>query len=180
MPGYVRAALHAFQHEKPKRPQDSPYPWTQPVYGKNNQMLSEKALAGELDEYNQKIIQKILVKSLYYARAIYPAMLMALNSLVAVQTKPKIETAKQITQFLNYSATHPDAITELQKNHNDSTHILWCILHIKTGGTKQSQRILFLGPNSKTPIQEMPPENGPVHVECSIIRNSMALSTVAV
>ena len=34
---------------------------------------------------------------------------MALNSLVAVQTKLTIETAKN-TQFLNYSATHPDAI----------------------------------------------------------------------
>ena len=43
IPGYVRAALHAFQHKKPKLPQESPYPWTQTVYGNNNQMLSEKA-----------------------------------------------------------------------------------------------------------------------------------------
>ena len=40
---------------------------------------------------------------------------MALNSLVVVQVKLKIETAKQITQFLNYSATHLDAITEYIK-----------------------------------------------------------------
>ena len=52
MPWNVRASLHAFQQDKPKRPQDSPYPWTQPVYGKNNQMLSEKATVEELDEYN--------------------------------------------------------------------------------------------------------------------------------
>ena len=45
IPGYVRTSLHAFQHEKPKRPQDSPYPWTKPIYGKNNQTLSEKAPA---------------------------------------------------------------------------------------------------------------------------------------
>ena len=38
-------------------------------------------------------------------------MLMALRSLEAIQTKPKIETAKQITKLLNYSATHPDAVT---------------------------------------------------------------------
>ena len=43
-------------------------------------------------------------------------MLMALKSLAAVQTNPKIETSKQITQFLNYSATHPDAITEYRKS----------------------------------------------------------------
>ena len=34
MTEYVRAALNSFQHKKPKRPQDSPYPWTQPIYVK--------------------------------------------------------------------------------------------------------------------------------------------------
>ena len=90
MPGYVRAALHAFPHEKPKQLQDSPYPWTQTVYGKNNHSVSEKAPAEELDGYNQKILHKIGVKLLYYDRAIYPTMLIALNSQVAVQTKPTI------------------------------------------------------------------------------------------
>ena len=33
MPGYVAKALNQFQHEKPKRRQDSPYPWTPPKYG---------------------------------------------------------------------------------------------------------------------------------------------------
>ena len=110
MPGYVGAALHDFQHEKLKLPQDSPYPWTQPIYKKNNPMLSEKEPAEELDENNHKRLQKTVGKFLYYARAIYPTSLMALNSLAAVQKKLTIETAKQITQFLNYSATHPEAI----------------------------------------------------------------------
>ena len=63
MPGYVHAALHDFQHEKPKQQQDSPYPWTQPIYGKNNQMLLEKAPAEKLDEHNQKRLQKYLGNS---------------------------------------------------------------------------------------------------------------------
>ena len=49
MPGYVRAALHDLQHDKPKKPQESPHPWTQPVYRNNNHMLSEKSPAEELD-----------------------------------------------------------------------------------------------------------------------------------
>ena len=69
-----------------------------------------------MDERNQKRLKKIVGKLLYYARSIDPIMLMALNSLAAVQTKPKIDTAKQITPFLNYSATHPDAITEYRKS----------------------------------------------------------------
>ena len=54
---------------------------------------------------------------------------MALNSLAAVQIKPTIETTKQITQFLNYSATHPDPITEYRKSgiilhiYSDAYHI---------------------------------------------------------
>ena len=36
--GYVTAALHSLQHKQ--IPQDPPYPWTQPIYEKNNHMLS--------------------------------------------------------------------------------------------------------------------------------------------
>ena len=46
-----------------------------------------------------------------YAIAVDPTIRVALNSLVAVQTKPTIETAKQVTQFLNYSVTHADSVT---------------------------------------------------------------------
>ena len=39
--------------------------------------------------------------------------------------------------------------------------------------------MFFLGPNSKTSIQDIPPENGPVHVECIIMRNVMESATEA-
>ena len=54
---------------------------------------------------------------------------MALNSLAAVHTKPTIETAKQVTRFLNYSATRPDKITEYRRSgmilqiYSDESHI---------------------------------------------------------
>ena len=56
-------------------------------------MLSEKAPAENLDENNQKRLQKFVGDFLYYARAIDPTMLMSLNSLAEVHTKPKIKTA---------------------------------------------------------------------------------------
>ena len=43
-------------------------------------------------------------------------MLMALNSLAVVETNPTIETKKQMIQFLNYTVTHPYAITEYRKS----------------------------------------------------------------
>ena len=79
-------------------------------------MLSEKAPAEKLNENNQKILQKIVGGFLYYAREVGPTMLMALNSLAAVQTKPTIKNVKQITQFLNYSATYPEAVTEYRRS----------------------------------------------------------------
>ena len=62
-------------------------------------MLSEKAPAEELVENNQKILQKVVGKSLYYARFIDPTMLMALNSLAALEAKPTIETVKKSLSF---------------------------------------------------------------------------------
>ena len=78
-------------------------------------MLSEKAPAEELDEFNQKRLQKLVEKHLYYARAMETTMLIALNSLVAVQTKPTIETIKR-TQFIKYSPTHPYTVTEYRES----------------------------------------------------------------
>ena len=88
-------------------------------------------------------------------------MLMALNSLAAVHTKPTIKTTKQI---LNYSATHPDTVTEYR--------ISGTILHIYSDESHKSKpeaqiragRYFFLGPKYNTMIQSMPPPNGPVNV----------------
>ena len=52
--------------------------------------------------------------------------------------------------------------------YSDASHLSESEEQSRSGG------YFFLGPKSKTPIQEMPPDNGPVHVECSIVRNFMA------
>ena len=56
-------------------------------------------------------LQNISGKFIYYARIEDPTIMMSLHSLSVVHTKASIETAKQVTQFLNYSATHPDTVT---------------------------------------------------------------------
>jgi hypothetical protein len=37
MPGYIKDALHKFQHTLPKRPQYEPHNWTVPAYGQHIQ-----------------------------------------------------------------------------------------------------------------------------------------------
>ena len=159
MPGYLRSELHSFQHKKTNRSKDSPYPWTQSIYGKNNQMLNEKKTAEELDKKNQEWLQKIVGKFLYYARVVDPTNLVALNSLAAVQKKSTIETAKQITQFLYYSTSHPDVLTEYRRSgmilhiYSDESYISEPEAHIRAEG------YFSLSPKSinNTQITAMPP-----------------------
>ena len=54
----------------------------------------------------------IVGKFLYYDRSVDPTMFMALNSMVAVKTKPTTETTKKTNQLLNYITNHPDAVIE--------------------------------------------------------------------
>ena len=74
-------------------------------------MLSEKAPAEKLDDNNQKRLKNYFGNFLYYPIEVDPTIIMALNSLVVVQTNPTIKNAKQVPRFLNYSATYPDKVT---------------------------------------------------------------------
>ena len=127
-----------------------------------------------MDENNQKQLQKIVGKFLYYAGAIDPQISMALNSLMAVYTKPTIKTANQITQFSN-----SDAVTEYIRGRI-IIHIYLDASYISEPEARsQSDGYFFIGPKYNTPIQAMPLENGTVYVQCRIIRNVMSSSTEA-
>ena len=78
---------------------------------KRNHMLSEKESAQYFDENNPKTLRKIVIKFLYYSGSMDLRMLMVINSLVEVQTKPTIKIVKQVTQFLNFNAKNLDAVT---------------------------------------------------------------------
>jgi hypothetical protein len=48
-------------------------------------------------------------------------MLVALSSLASQQTKGTARTAEDVVKFLNYCATHPDAVIRYKKIRHDST-----------------------------------------------------------
>ena len=54
-------------------------------------------------------IQQIVVMLLYYSRALYPTMLVALGSISENQTTINETTSQAIKQLLDYCATHTDA-----------------------------------------------------------------------
>jgi hypothetical protein len=174
MPGYVKAALHKFQHPEPSRPQDSPYPWNAPRYGENSQDVFIPEFSPLLVQTDQTRLQQLVGTFLYYARALDNTMLMSLNALASQQNKATEITAKQIVHFLNYCATHPEACILFSASD--------MILHIYSDASYMSEPgarsryggYFFFGPKYIKPPTNMPTVNGPIHVECGIMRNVLA------
>jgi hypothetical protein len=103
MPGYVAKALHRFQHPRPSKPQDSPYPWNKPDYGSKVQLSPLPDTTTPLDAASKTRLQEIVGTLLYYARAVDSIMLVALGSLAAAQSKGTQATVQACTQLLNYA-----------------------------------------------------------------------------
>jgi hypothetical protein len=58
----------------------------------------------------KKFIQEVIVVFLYYGRAVDSTMLTALSAIASAQAKPTEETMVQCKLFLDYAATHQDAV----------------------------------------------------------------------
>eukprot|EP00957_Ditylum_brightwellii_P016474 1238287-Ditylum_brightwellii.AAC.1 len=65
--------------------------------------------APELNKQGKTRIQQFLSTLLFYARAVDPTMLMAINTIAAEQEHPTQKMAAAIVKLLNYCATHPEA-----------------------------------------------------------------------
>jgi hypothetical protein len=44
MPGYIKAALHKYQHTAPVRPEHAPHTWNPPIYGAKTQYVEDEML----------------------------------------------------------------------------------------------------------------------------------------
>ena len=58
----------------------------------------------------KKNLQRIIGSFLYYARAVDCTILTAINTMALEQSNPTERTLKRVHQFLNYMATHPNAV----------------------------------------------------------------------
>jgi hypothetical protein len=58
----------------------------------------------------KKYIQEVIGTFLYYSRAVDSIMLTALSAIASAQAEPTEETMTRCKQFLDYAATHQDAI----------------------------------------------------------------------
>ena len=175
MPNYVQHALHRLQHSLPTRLQHSPHRHNKPVYGQKIQFSDSQDGTKEvfLSASAKTFIQIIIGIFLYYGIAFYLTMLVALGSLATQQSKPIESLWNDITWFLNYSASHPDA--KICFSARDM------ILHISSNGSYLSESksrsrvggIFYL--SSKLPQHNQAPDcnhpfNAPFHVVANILK----------
>ena len=83
MPHYIDRLLQKFLHTPSKRRQHAPHKWTEPVYGQKVQYALPDSTLPILDKKGTKRIQAINGTFLYYARAVDPCMLPAINEISA-------------------------------------------------------------------------------------------------
>ena len=70
MPGYVAKALKQFQHVKPTRRQDAPYPCARIQYGAKKQYATQASTAPALDKKGKRYIQQVCGKFLWAEQSI--------------------------------------------------------------------------------------------------------------
>jgi Reverse transcriptase (RNA-dependent DNA polymerase) len=140
MPGYVEKALKEFQKEAPMRPEHQPYRSKEITYGIQTQLTDPIDLSEPLDSAGVLRLQRITGTFLYYARAVDPTMLVTLSALASYQSKATEQTAEDAVKFLNYCATHPDAILRYSKSdmiltvHSDASYLSESKARSRAGG----------------------------------------------
>jgi hypothetical protein len=131
MPGYIKAALHKYQHPAPARPEHAPHTWNPPIYGARTQFVSETTPSPALSDKDVNKLQQLTGTLLYYARAVDPTLIMPINVLASEQSNATEVTAYKVIKLLNYCNTHPE--TKIRYHASDM------ILHIHSDASYLSE-----------------------------------------
>jgi hypothetical protein len=102
MPGYIKTALHTYQHASPARPEHAPHTWNPPIYGANTQYVEDETTSPALSDKDVNKLQQLTGTLLYYTRAV------VLASEQSKATVVTAVTADKVIKLLNYCNTHPE------------------------------------------------------------------------
>jgi hypothetical protein len=177
MPHYVPKALAKFKHTRPTSAQHAPHQWARPVYGQKVQYatLDQSPL---LNKQDTQRVQSVSGTFLYYARAVDPTILPALNEISNSQSKPTLVTGQACDLLLDYLATYPNAIIR----YYASDMILYIVADaaylVLPNARSRCAGLYFLS-NQPTTNPPTPKPNGAVHVLCKTIRGVPASAAEA-
>jgi hypothetical protein len=127
MPGYIKAALHKYQHPAPALPEHSPHMWSPPIYGAKTQFVSDPTPSPARSDKDVNKLQQLTGTLLYYAMSVDPTLIMPINMLASEQSNATEVTAYKVIKLLNYCNTHPET-----KNRYHASDM---ILHIHSDAT---------------------------------------------
>ena len=129
MPGYVEKALARFKHAKARKLQDQPHKHAILVCGATVQYAKEADTSQLLDKNGKRYIQQVVGTFMFYGRAVDGTMLPALRAILSSQAAPTQATMEKIELFLDYAASHPDAIVTYRASkmilalHSDASYL---------------------------------------------------------
>jgi hypothetical protein len=119
-------------------------------------------------------VQQVTGTFLYYGRAVDSTMLTALSSIATQQAAPTEDTMKKTRLFLDYAASHPDAVLTYRKSdmvlaiESDASYLS------EPNARSRAAGHFFMSKDSK-----LPPNNGAVLTISQIIRNVMSSAAEA-
>jgi hypothetical protein len=170
MPGYVKKALAQFCHRIPERSQHQPHKHTIPSYGATIQCAKPEDTTRLLSKEEKKYIQQVIGTFLYYGRAVDSTMLTTLSSIASTQAEPTEETMSNIHFFLDYAATHQDAIITYRASdmvlivHSNASYLSEPKAQSRAGGH------FFMSSNTKGPREQWRcTQHCPAHQGCDVV-----------
>jgi hypothetical protein len=176
MPGYIKTALHKYQHPAPAPPEHSPHTWNPPIYGANTQFVSDIKPIPALSDKDVTKIQQLTGILLYYARAVDPTLIMPINILASEQSNATEVTADKVIKLLNYCNTHPE--TKIRYHASDM------ILHIHSDTSYLSENeaksraggFFYMGNTAKNDNKLT---NGAILIVGKVLKNVMSSAAEA-
>ena len=171
MNNFVEKTLKKLQHKPATRKQHAPHQWTTPIYGHNRQFAPPPDTTEILDKNGTKYVQRVVGSFLYYAQAIDNTIITALNEIASTQAKPTEKTIQKIKMLLDYLNTHPKARIRFYKSD--------MILYVDSDeaylvAEKAKSRIAgyyYCSNKTNKNFTKNPPLNGPIHIECKLLRH---------
>ena len=171
MLNYVVDDIKRFHHDQSQNPQHQPYPHIKPIYVEKAQYLSD----ADVYLYSAKQTRNLYRKSRALSSTA-PKLLTQpwSQNLDLLQHRKKKQHNEKIHHFLDYVATHPDAIVTYQASdmvlagHSDASYLLNTKAQIRAGGN------FFMYKYSDTP-----PNNGSVFTIAQIIKVVMSYAAEA-
>lgn len=145
MPNYVTKALNQFDaHDFPLA--YSPLLYTPPHYGSSKQQRAIPEDSSPLISPDRKRrIQQIIGTLLYYARAVDPTMLVAVNRIASQQARPTAAVEQAANRLLQYAKARPNATIVYHPSdmrlivHSDAAH------NGETKGRSRAGGYMYLG-----------------------------------